>query len=51
MHPFHWAQHAKCSPGGKSIVFTALQQQSSTGAGPRGIAALDITDLDITDNL
>jgi hypothetical protein len=39
----YWAQHAKFLPGGKSIVFTALQTPSAAGTGPRGIALLDIS--------
>lgn len=41
----YWAQHAKFLPGGKSIVFTALQVQSAAGTGPRGIAILDISSV------
>ena len=45
----YWAQHAKflpygtsVVPSGKGIVFTALQNPSAAGTGPRGIALLDI---------
>lgn len=39
-----WAQHAKFLPGGKQLVFTALQTPSATsGAGARGIAIIDIS--------
>ncbi len=38
--PAYQAQHAKFLPGGKSIVYTALQNPGA--AGPRGIAVIDI---------
>ena len=39
----YWAQHAKFFPGGTQLVFTALQQPSAAGTGPRGIAIIDIS--------
>jgi Tol biopolymer transport system component len=41
----YWAQHAKFSPDGTKLVFTALQTpnvNTDTG-GPRGIAIIDIS--------
>jgi hypothetical protein len=39
----YWAQHAKFLPGGRSVVFTALQKPSAAGTGPRGIVTIDIS--------
>ncbi len=39
----YWAQHAKFLPGGTRLVFTALQQPSAQGTGPRGIGIIDIS--------
>jgi hypothetical protein len=41
--PTYWAQHAKFFASGTKIVFTALQQPSAAGDGPRGIATIDIS--------
>ena len=39
----YWAQHAKFSPDGRKLVFTALQHPSAAGTGPRGIGIIDIS--------